>query len=163
MSQLTTSTTQPSRKQVEHQLAASLPRSVVTSLREKVDCDYNVTGYDVVGGANASEIEKAIDILRRFETPMAPREIGQLIARLLALTKQRATDQLTTDLAVEAYGSLLEEYPADIVREVMMKWPEIERRGKWFPSWNELKEEIDWRNTRAMKREALENNVRRER
>jgi len=76
-----------------------------------------------------------------------------LIAEVFSLTKRKKDDQITLDLAVEAYGSRLEQYPADIVHEVLTKWPD---QSMWWPSWHELKEEIDWRNRRAKMRDALE-------
>ena len=137
----------------ERNLQASLPPSVVLSLDEVVDADFNVVAYTIDGPCPVDDINAAIAAIDAASQPMQARALGMLIAEVFSLTKRKKDDQITLDLVVEAYGSRLEQYPADIVHEVLSKWPD---QSMWWPSWHELKEEIDWRNRRAKMRDALE-------
>ena len=138
---------------VEAHLEASLPPSVASSLDAVVDGDYNIVAYTVDGPCPVDDLTAAIAAIDAASQPMPAKALGMLIAEVFSLTKRKKDDQITLDLAVEAYGSRLEQYPADIVHEVLTKWPD---QSMWWPSWHELKEEIDWRNRRAKMRDALE-------
>ena len=134
-----------------------LPRSVVSSLQEVLNAEYELVGYSVEGVIPVVDMERAIEAIENTSAPATPREVGELVAELFVLTKQRREDQMTLDISIEAFGSRLLEYPADIVREVLKKWPD---RSTFFPSWHELKSEIDWRNKRGMMKVALEKKLR---
>ena len=137
----------------ERNLQASLPPSVVSSLDAVVDADFNVVAYTIDGPCPVDDINAAIAAIDAASQPMPARALGMLIAEVFSLTKRKKDDQITLDLVVEAYGSRLEQYPADIVHEVLSKWPD---QSMWWPSWHELKQEIDWRNSRAKIKAALE-------
>jgi hypothetical protein len=134
-------------------MKTSLPASIVSSLREVVDADWNVIAYSIEGHVDVDEVEAAIDIIDECMAPLDPRSVGELLAELFVLTKRRREDKITLDLAIEAYGSRLLEYPADIVHTVIKVWP---NQSTWWPSWHELKSEIDWRNDRSKMRSALQ-------
>ena len=138
---------------VEAHLEASLPPSVASSLDAVVDRDYNIVAYTVDGPCPVDDLTAAIAAIDAASQPMPAKALGMLIAEVFSLTKRKKDDQITLDLAVEAYGSRLEQYPADIVHEVLTKWPD---QSMWWPSWHELKQEIDWRNSRAKIKAALE-------
>ena len=126
-------------------------------MREVLNADYELVGYSCEGVIPVADMERAIEAIENTSAPATPREIGELVAELFVLTKQRREDQITLDISIEAFGSRLLEYPADIVREVLKKWPD---RSTFFPSWHELKSEIDWRNKRGMMKVALEKKLR---
>ena len=138
---------------VQAHLEASLPPSVASSLDAVVAGDYNIVAYTLAGPCPVDDLMAAIAAIDAVSQPMPAKALGMLIAEVFSLTKRKKDDQITLDLAVEAYGSRLEQYPADIVHEVLTKWPD---QSMWWPSWHELKEEIDWRNRRAKMRDALE-------
>ena len=139
--------------ETEHNLQASLPQSVASSLDAVVDRDFNVVAYTIDGPCPVDDLTAAIAAIDAASQPMPAKALGMLIAEVFSLTKRKKDDQITLDLAVEAYGSRLEQYPTDIVHEVLSKWPD---QSRWWPSWHELKQEIDWRNNRAKIKAALE-------
>ena len=144
---------QMGRKQTEEILEASLPASIVSSISPVLNSDYDVLAFTVEGPVAVDDIQAAIETIEEFSRPASAREIGELIAMVYAMTAQRNQDQITMDLAITSFGRKLMEYPADVVRETMTKWPD---RSTWFPAWHDLKGELDWRNNRGKMREALE-------
>tara|TARA_R100001377_G_scaffold66585_2_gene41858 strand:+ start:5425 stop:5862 length:438 start_codon:yes stop_codon:yes gene_type:complete len=130
-----------------------LPASIVSSIKPILNSDYDVLAFTVEGPVAVDDIQAAIETIEEFSQPASAREIGELISMVYAMTAQRNQDQITMDLAITSYGRKLMEYPADVVRETMTKWPD---RSTWFPSWHDLKGELDWRNNRGKMREALE-------
>ena len=141
------------RREVEAHLETLLPASIVSSTKPILNSDYDVLAFTVEGPVAVDDIQSAIEIIEEFSQPASAREIGELISMVYAMTAQRNQDQITMDLAITSYGRKLMEYPADVVRETMTKWPD---RSTWFPSWHDLKGELDWRNNRGKMREALE-------
>ena len=139
------------RVQVEKTLEVSLQQLKDLSVQEKIDSDYNLVGYQVTG--TDEDLKKAVQLIDQHSQPLQVQELSGLLAQLYSLTKQRKESQLTLDIAFEAFGSRLEKYPADIVREVLSKWPD---QSKWWPSWYELKEEIDWRDKRGKLKQSIE-------
>ncbi len=131
----------------------SLPPLVSSSLEEVLDKDFNIVAYTLNKIVPVDELEAGIVVINELSKPMERKEIGLMIVELFSLTKRRKEDQLTLNMVVEAYGLRLGQYPADIVREVLTKWPD---QSMWWPAWHELKEEIDWRNKRAKMKAALE-------
>ena len=144
---------QMGRKETEANLEASLPASIVSSINPVLNSDYDVLAFTVEGPVAIDDIQSAIEVIEEFSRPASAREIGELIAMVYAMTAQRNQDQITMDLAITSFGRKLMEYPADVVRETMTKWPD---RSTWFPAWHDLKGELDWRNNRGKMREALE-------
>lgn len=133
-------------------MAVLLPPSVATSLRETVNGDFVVTGYTVAGHPPEADLREAIKTLDGLCEPASSQEIGMWIATLYALTKQRAEDQIVLDLAVEAFGSKLEKLPRDAVKTAMENWPD---KSTWWPSWKELKSEIEAADKAGMMRQAV--------
>ena len=144
---------QMGRREVEKHLEASLPPSIVSSIKPVLSSDYDLLAYTIEGPVAVDDIQAAIRVIEEFSQPASAREIGELIAMVYAMTAQRNQDQITMDLAISSFGRKLLEYPADVVRETMTKWPD---KSTWFPAWHDLKIELDWRNNRAKMRSALE-------
>ena len=144
---------QMGRKETEANLEVSLPQSIVSSIKPVLSSDYDLLAYTIEGPVAVDDIKVAIETIEEFSQPASAREIGELIAMVYAMTAQRNQDQITMDLAISSFGRKLLEYPADVVRETMTKWPD---RSTWFPAWHDLKGELDWRNNRGKMREALE-------
>ena len=144
---------QMGRREVEKHLEASLPQSIVSSIKPVLSSDYDLLAYTIEGPVAVDDIKAAIETIEEFSQPASAREIGELITMVYAMTAQRNQDQITMDLAISSFGRKLLEYPADVVRETMTKWPD---KSTWFPAWHDLKIELDWRNNRAKMRSALE-------
>lgn len=68
----------------------------------------------------------------------APRgTIEEWLAELYVIAPSRADDEMTATLKLEAYGRRLAEYPADMVRHVL-----LQTTWRFFPSWFELEEKL---------------------
>lgn len=71
----------------------------------------------------------------------APRaDIVEWLTMCAVLTAMPRDDDMTSDLKLRAFAERLSEHPGDIVRHVLKEWPES---NKWFPTWSELRIEID--------------------
>jgi len=129
-----------------------LPQSVARCLRETLSSDFDVIGYEVGPGVSESDLRAALVVLNEECKPAPPEKIGMWLAKLYALTKQRAEDQVTLDLATEAFMARLEKLPAAAVEAAMEAWPD---KSKWFPSWQELKAEIETTDRATKVRKAI--------
>jgi hypothetical protein len=61
-------------------------------------------------------------------------------AELRALTVARSRSDEDLEMMAAGYISRLAEFPGDVVHEAVRRWVE---REQWFPSWAELRAEID--------------------
>jgi hypothetical protein len=127
-------------------MQALLPQSVVSSMEPVHNAEWDTLAFTIEGMVPIADLKAAAEIIEARLKPLDRETIGMLIAEVYSLTKRRKDEQIEQDFAVMAYGERLLEYPADIVAEVLKRWPD---RSTWWPSWHELKKEIDWRNDRA--------------
>lgn len=79
------------------------------------------------------EAQAALDDLENFMTPAPTRQIEEWIAELSVISAKRQDDHFSETLRIEAYASRLRQYPADVVRTVL-----LEDTHKFFPTWSEL-------------------------
>lgn len=79
-----------------------------------------------------------------------------MLTALYSTTIRRTDEQISLELAVEAYIDRLAEYPADIVEYVLRTYPD---HHKWWPAWAELREELAyWNEDRIkLKKEMMSN------
>ena len=77
----------------------------------------------------------AITAVNLAMTPLDDASIEQALAVLEVKTKRRAEADMVADLGLRVFVSELRRYPADVVLEVLRRWPE---KSPWAPSWNEL-------------------------
>lgn len=77
----------------------------------------------------------AIDAVKLAMTCLDDVTIEQALAVLEVKTKRRAEADMVADLGLKVFVSELRKYPADVVLEVLRRWPE---KSPWAPSWNEL-------------------------
>ena len=77
----------------------------------------------------------AITAVNLAMTPLDDASIEQALAVLEVKTKRRAEADMVADLGFRVFVSELRRYPADVVLEVLRRWPE---KSPWAPSWNEL-------------------------
>ena len=143
----------PTVREVDQDLQASLPPSAILALSEVVDREFNVVGYSLEAPCPIDDIKTAIAVIDEFSAPLPANEITKLLAKMFVKTKRKADDQLSQDLMFAAYIEELVEWPADLVVEVLTKWP---RQSMWWPSWHELYEELSWRDKRSKMKAALE-------
>ena len=134
-------------------MQALLPPSAILELSEVDDLDFKVVGYSLEAPCTIDDIKTAIAVIDEFSAPLPANEITKLLAKMFVKTKRKADDQLSQDLMFAAYREELSEWPADLVVEVLTKWP---RQSMWWPSWHELFEELSWRDKRSKMKAALE-------
>ena len=137
-------------------MQALFPQSVVSSMEPVHNSEWDTLAFTIEGIVPIDDLKAAAEIIEERSRPLDRETIGMLIAEVYSLTKRRKDEQIEQDFAVMAYGERLLEYPADIVTEVLKRWPD---RSTWWPSWHELKKEIDWRNDRAKMHIAITNKV----
>lgn len=71
--------------------------------------------------------------LRNFLTPAPMRMIEQWLARLSVVVAKRKDDAFSEELRVVEYASRMSQYPADVVRHVLLS-----KTYKFWPTWDEL-------------------------
>lgn len=62
------------------------------------------------------------------------------MAELKFTTRQKAEDENDIKAQIEIYACKLEEYPFDVVLNVLTQYP---NESQWFPSWFELRERLE--------------------
>lgn len=88
-----------------------------------VGCDLNA------GGDRAA----ALADMQNFLTPAPVRHIEGWLVELSAITAGRGRDGFDAEVMLSAYSARLSQYPADVVRHVLLK-----QAWKWFPTWADL-------------------------
>jgi len=92
----------------------------------------------VTARGNPEALAAVAEKVRSTMRPATREKIEQWVAELSVITAPRKSDGITMELTLAAYSKRLAEYPADMVREVL-----IIRTWKFFPTWAELKEVLD--------------------
>ena len=90
---------------------------------------------DKVGGTPETRDAALVELRRFFLTPPPQREMEAWLAELSVITAKRADDEFTEQLRLKAYSERLADYPADVVREVLLK-----RTWRFWPAWAGLEE-----------------------
>src|SRR5262245_25393690 len=141
---------------------ASLPESVTRCIAASWDNDRGLdgqfestfVGYEILPGAPKDDIKQALAIVTRACAPAPPEIIGAELQLMHALTKSRPEPTVDAQFQAAAMFDHLSAYPADVVVDACRA---RSARETFFPSWAELKGELDRRMQRrlALKR-ALE-------
>lgn len=83
-------------------------------------------------------LEAAIEDLRNFLTPAPARDIEAWLAELSVIVARRADDEFGEELRIAAYAGRLGRYPADVVREVLLR-----QTYRFWPTWEELEKRCE--------------------
>lgn len=131
--------------QIQLALAASLP--LLPLVRNGVEVGWQM-GWGLKDGTTEADLRAAGQSLTASLSPCPEATADSELVRLSTVTKHRSPD--SADLMLEEFGRRLREYPKDVVIDALRAWPQ---ENKFFPSWNELYEELEWRvgKRRAMK------------
>lgn len=131
--------------QVQRALETSLPLRPL--VRNGVEVGW-LAGWDLKPGTTKADLQEAARLLTAWLSPCPEATVDSELVRLSMVAKQRNPD--SADLMLEEYGRRLREYPKDVVVDALRYWPD---GNTFFPSWNELHEELEWRvsKRRAMK------------
>ncbi|MGI9484983.1 MAG: hypothetical protein ACR2RF_03690 [Geminicoccaceae bacterium] len=114
--------------------------------RDYVDPTYGwdgyVTGYNLpmVIEASEGELREALVQVDQATQPLPDERIVLEINKLKVRCKMRAEQQEDMQMLIACLLDDLSEYPADVVVDVLKAWP---RRSPWWPSWNELYEQLE--------------------
>lgn len=131
---------------IQRALERSLPlRSIV---RDGVTVGW-AAGWDLLPGMTAEHLRQAAQLLTLSLSPCPDQVIERELTRMSVLTKHR--DPENAPLMLEELIARMRSYPADVVRDVAQSWPD---EHTFFPSWEELRSELEWRveKRRAMKK-----------
>ncbi|MEH6743887.1 hypothetical protein [Hyphomonas sp.] len=90
--------------------------------------------------ADQIDSDRAKSILAGLSGPAPAGKITEWLTVCAVLTASPRDDDMTSDLKLKAFEAQLAKYPGDIVRHVLAMWPD---KNKWFPTWAELKSEIE--------------------
>tara|TARA_Y100001963_G_C6703852_1_gene410898 strand:- start:177 stop:722 length:546 start_codon:yes stop_codon:yes gene_type:complete len=139
----------------ENLMASQLDRHAIRLLHstggqwlvERLNADYSFQGFTITGKQTMAELVKARDAIKDFCKPASYEEILKALIELKSLTVSRDLDELDNDLKNSAYINRLSEYPRDAVLEVLKDAP---NHNKFFPAWEELKRELDWKSARRL-------------
>ena len=116
------------RVRFEHRFPSGPNDEILPSYSVAVGCE--------VGGDPAG-VAAALADLRNFLTPAPRREIEAWLAELSVIVAKRQDDEFSEELRLSAYASRLSQYPADVVRAVLLT-----QTYKFWPSWDELERRL---------------------
>lgn len=119
--------------------------SLIEEVRSRVDPDFGFD-FEIVGykfaGAPKVDVERAIEMLELADQPCPTELATKAMAELSLRTKSRSQGQLDLTLTIRSFVDELAAYPSDVVIDACKSWSAM---SKWFPSWCELKDLLDYR------------------
>ena len=117
-------------------------RIEISFLEERLSPDFDFQGFKFNRKVTVAELNEALEEIKSSMIPATDKEIAGELLKLRSLTKSRNEGKNHIRIMMESYAEKFREYPRDVVLEVLRMAP---GRYKFFPSWAELKEELDWR------------------
>ena len=117
-------------------------RIEISFLEERLSPDFDFQGFKFNRKVTVAELNEALEEIKSSMIPATDKEIAGELLKLRSLTKSRNEGKNDIRIMMESYAEKFREYPRDVVLEVLRMAP---GRYKFFPSWAELKEELDWR------------------
>lgn len=152
-------------RETDRTCRASLPASVTRCIDDKwkndrgADGQFESTfiGTEILPGVPKADLERSFTIVAASCAPADPQTVAAALHRLKLLTKSRELPGKDAELQAAAFFDQVSTYPADVVVDACEVWA---AREVFFPSWAELKAELDRRMQRrlALKR-ALEKRI----
>lgn len=82
------------------------------------------------------EWEKCSQTIAELLAPADEETLITLLVRLGSLVAKKERDGETTEIELLAYAQKLQEWPGDVVREVLNRYPD---QHKWWPEWATLR------------------------
>lgn len=128
--------------QADRAVVQSLTLPESCSLTERLSSEYDFLGYDLEDGDSISddELQDAIRVLDQTLQPAEPKQIIQELTKLKSITASRNTSHEELKLTISAIADQLQGYPEDVVVPILQRQAS---QSKWFPTWYELKQQID--------------------
>jgi hypothetical protein len=123
-------------------LTAALPASFVAILDPIVHRTFPSTGearreflaWRLTGPVPNQDRSQVLEIVQRTLIGMPRAELSKLLVALRVTTVTRAETPELVDLQLQVYADKLAEWPADVVRALLTRWPETSR---FWPTWHE--------------------------
>ena len=125
--------------QTDKAVAISLTLSADLKVEEQLTSDFDFKGYIITNDVSDQKLAEAHRVLKGTMDPANDSTIARALAQLMALTAGKAKD---IDLTLESYVQKLRQYPKDAVIESLNK---LSDEYKWFPSWSEIKDDVEFR------------------
>ena len=110
-------------------------------VEERQSTEFDFKGYIITNNIGDEKLAEAHQALLQTMAPAEDTEIAKGLLKLRALTSHR-NDGGDIDIILEAYVEKLKDYPRDAVLESLSKMSD---QSKWFPSWIEIKEDVEFR------------------
>lgn len=89
--------------------------------------------------ADQIDADRARSVLGGLSGPAKREQIVEWLTICAIKTAHAKDDDMSSELKLKVFTSELLQFPGDIVRHVLAKWPS---KSKWFPTWKELEDEI---------------------
>ena len=125
----------------DRKAANSVAHTSGLEIEERHSKDYDFLGYLITNEVSDKILGQTYEALQASLIPATDNEIAKGLLKLRALTSHKADGQ-DIDIILEAYVEQLREYPKDAVLESLNR---MAGHVKWFPSWHELKDDIEFR------------------
>jgi len=84
------------------------------------------------------DFQAAIREVELSMTPLSIPRIEEALAELDTITSKRKADEVDLAMTMQSYTERLAFYPSDVVQYVIDEWS-----SKWWPTWSELKDELE--------------------
>ena len=122
----------------------------------RIDADSGTIRYLFHDDVDPGKLREMRERLERSMLPASEADIAKGLLKLRALTSHRDAG-IDIDVILEAYVEKLQQYPADAVLESLDR---LAYRYKWWPSWLEISEDVEFRCRRRVElRIALERRI----
>jgi len=129
--------------------ARTADRTAVTSLtllaglkvEENYTHDFDLKGYQIINTISNDKLEELGQEIKATMAPAEDNDIAQALLKMRALMSHK-NDGGDLDIILEAFVEKLKEYPKDAVLESLTRIPD---QTKWFPSWIEIKDDVEFR------------------
>lgn len=118
-------------------LVASLPPSVRSRLKSKVNNDFDLIGYELSDRLDRDDAGAALAVVEASCKPCNPTVALSEVGGCFAATTAREHDQLDIQVTLKAMVAGLAEFPEDVIRDACRAYA---RCHKWRPSLSELRE-----------------------
>ena len=131
--------TQPEQTKLKTQ---SAKRIKISFLEEKLSPDFDFKGFAFNRQVTLEELNRAKEEIESSLIPASDKELAKGLTILSVLTKSRNEGVGDLEVKIETYLEKLKEYPRDVALEVLER---ATKNYKFFPSWSELREDLEWR------------------
>ena len=119
----------------------SLTHTLGLSIEEKYTPDFDLKGYQITNTISNDKLEELGQAIKATMEPAEDNDIVQALLKMRALMSHKNNGG-DLDIILEAYVEKLKSYPKDAVMESLSKIPD---QYKWFPSWVEIRDDVEFR------------------